>query len=594
MAEMIPEYLPDHATVGEKAVFNALQDLPAEVLCFYEPVIKRRYPDFIVVDPEAGVLVIEVKGWRIGWIEEASDAVIRLRQAGQSRTDDHPLRQARKYQDRLMSLCQSHPFGGILLNGRGKFNFAFAHLAILTGISRADLIENGLNGLFHPGTTLCSDEWEAVRAEGPDAMRVALKAACDPDIPRRSLTADQAKVLRGIIHPTVRLDKPSPNLAPGAPADLRLLDFEQERSARDMRSGHRVIYGVAGSGKTVILMARARFLAEEDKNRRILLLCYNRPLEQYFSREFAGARNVEVCSFGVWALRQGAPAHDDFETFGQGLLARLERGEGCAGYYDTILIDEGQDFAPSWFKCAVAALKDPALSDLVVAYDVSQNLYKRPPVKWSALGVNIKGGASGSRTTRLAINYRNTYEIIAAARSFAPMPNIRDEDSTPPVSVDLNACRRRGAWPIVQKVFPRDKLIAECADIAAQLTSPDGYAVENGRVNAKPDEIRILYRWDEKGLRDDLKQALETRALKNVHVGTIHSAKGLQSKVVILACADQLPSHFPTSSEDAERALLYVALTRGEELLIVLYAHDTPYIKELLRNIATERGEPFE
>jgi hypothetical protein len=591
MAEMIPEYLPDHATVGEKAVFNALQDLPAEVLCYYEPVIKRRYPDFIIIDPEIGVLVIEVKGWRVGWIEEASDATVRLRQAGQVREDNHPLRQARKYQDRLMSLCQSHPYGGMLLNERNRFSFAFAHLAILTGISRADLVENGLNGLFPPGSTLCSDEWEDVREAGPEAMRRALRAAFDPDIPRHTLTPDQVKVLRGIIHPTVLLDKSSPNHATGAPTDLRLLDFEQERSARDMRSGHRVIYGVAGSGKTVILMARAKFLAEEDKNRRILLLCYNRPLEQYFKQEFAGNRNVEVCSFGVWASRQGAPAHDDNEAFGQGLLTRLEHGDGRAGYYDTILIDEGQDFAPSWFKCAVAALKDPTLSDLVIAYDVSQNLYKRPPVKWSPLGVRIRGG---SRTTRLAINYRNTYEMIAAAGSFAPMPDIRDEDSTPPVSVDLSACKRRGAWPIVQKIFPRDKLIAECAGIAAQLASPDGYAVENGRVHAKPEEIRIIYRWDEKGLRDNLKHALEARALKNVQIGTIHSAKGLQSKVVIVACADQLPSHFKDSNDDAERALLSVALTRAEELLIVLYAHDTPYMKELLHNIDTARGEPLE
>lgn len=425
-------------------------------------------------------------------------------------------------------------------------------------------------------------------------MRRALRATFDPDIPRHSLTADQVKVVRGIIHPTVLLNKSSPNHATGATADLRLLDFEQERSACDMRSGHRVIYGVAGSGKTVILMARAKFLAEEDENRRILLLCYNRPLERYFVQEFAASKNVEVCSFGVWASRQGAPAHDDNEAFGRGLLARLEHGEGRSGYYDTILIDEGQDFAPSWFKCAVAALKDPTLSDLVIAYDVSQNLYKRPPVKWSALGVRIKGGAGGSRTTRLAINYRNTYEIIAAARSFAPMPNIRDEDSTPSVPVDLKTCRRRGAWPVVQKVFPRDKLIAECADIATQLTSPEGYAVENSRMHAKPEEIRILYRWDEKDLRDGLKHALEAQALKNVQIGTIHSAKGLQSKAVILACADQLPSHFADSNDDAERALLYVALTRAEELLIVLYAHDTPYMKELLHNIDAARGEPFE
>jgi hypothetical protein len=107
MAEMIPEYLPDHATQGERAVFAALQQLPSEVLVFYEPIIKRRYPDFIVIDPQAGILVVEVKGRRAGWIQEANRRNIRIRQAGNERVDDHPIHQARKYQDRLMSLAQA-------------------------------------------------------------------------------------------------------------------------------------------------------------------------------------------------------------------------------------------------------------------------------------------------------------------------------------------------------------------------------------------------------------------------------------------------------------------------------------------------------
>jgi hypothetical protein len=100
MAQMIPAYLPDHASQGEKAVFATLQELPDDVLVYYEPVIRRRYPDFIVIDPEAGVLVIEVKGWRAGWIKAASADDIVIQQAGHERADRHPLRQARDYQNR--------------------------------------------------------------------------------------------------------------------------------------------------------------------------------------------------------------------------------------------------------------------------------------------------------------------------------------------------------------------------------------------------------------------------------------------------------------------------------------------------------------
>ncbi len=593
MAQMIPEYLPDHATQGERAIFAALQALPPEVLVFYEPIVKRRYPDFIVIDPQAGVLVIEVKGWRAGWILEASRKEIRIRQAGQERIDDHPLLQARKYQDRLMSLCQSHPQGRLLLTPRGKFACAFGHVAILTGISRQGLGERGLDEVFPAGSTICSDEWEAALLEGAEAIRRLLLGAFDPEIPCRPLTMDRVNVLRGLIHPVVRLDRPassSSSVAPAEQEDIRLLDFEQERCARDMRSGHRIIYGVAGSGKTVILIARAKLLAE-DESKQILVLCYNVPFAEHLRKTLGVYSNISVSTFGQWARQQRAPINlTSEEAFGQGLLVRLECGEGDAGRFDAILIDEGQDFAPSWFKCAVDALKDPAGSDLVIAYDTSQNLYKRLPISWSALGVRIKGGKGGSRTTRMSINYRNTKEIIAAACTFALPPSPRDDDAPESLAIDAAAARRQGPWPVVLKVSGRDATIAQSAAIAEQITQ-GGYLAGDLSFTAAPGDIRIVYVRDEDGLRARLQHVLHAKSLDAIQLTTVHKAKGLQAKVVMLICAEQLPSQFPERDEQAERALFYVALTRPEDLLIVLYTYDTPYVSELLRNIARARGE---
>ena len=53
MAEMIPDRLPGGASAGEKKVFALLQQLPDEVIAYYEPVIAGRYPDFIVIIPSA-------------------------------------------------------------------------------------------------------------------------------------------------------------------------------------------------------------------------------------------------------------------------------------------------------------------------------------------------------------------------------------------------------------------------------------------------------------------------------------------------------------------------------------------------------------
>ncbi len=393
-----------------------------------------------------------------------------------------------------MSLCQSHPQGRLLLTPRGKFTCAFGHIAILTGISRQGLREHGLDAVFPAGSTVCSEEWEDALLEGAEAIRRLLHGAFDPEIPRRPLTMDQVNVLRGLIHPVVRLDIPASGFfsdAPAAQEDIRLLDFKQERCARDMRSGHRVIYGVAGSGKTVILIARAKFLAE-DESKQILVLCFNVPLAEHLSKTLSPYSNITVSTFGQWALRQRAPINRaDKEAFGQGLLALLECGEGDAGRFDAILIDEGQDFAASWFKCAVNALKDPAGSDLVIAYDKSQNLYKRAPISWRPLGVVIKGGKGGSRTTRLSINYRNTKEIIAAAFTFALPPSPSDDDAPESIAIDAAAAVRHGPWPVVLKVSGRDETIAQSAAIAEQITQ-SGYLAGDVSFTAAPGDIRII------------------------------------------------------------------------------------------------------
>lgn len=345
-----------------------------------------------------------------------------------------------------------------------------------------------------------------------------------------------------------------------------------------MRPGHRVLYGVAGSGKTVILIARAKLIAE-DEQRQILLLCFNRPLASHFRQVLAPHSNITVNSFGEWASCQGARGHDDAEKF-----QILRHGGGQSGQFDAVLVDEGQDFVGSWFKCCVEALRDQINGDLVIAYDLSQNLYKRPPVTWSQHGIHIKGGADGSRTTRLTINYRNTFEILTAAASFAQVASSEDEDIPGLIQVDVSMCRRRGPWPLLRRRNGQMAQIHACKDFVHELLG-DGLAVPNGVAKAKREEIRLLYPRNQHGLLDELHRVFSKAGLGDIAITTIHASKGLQAKVVILICADMLPSDFADRDPAAERAQFYVALTRAEDLLIVLSSGDTPFLKELDRNI---------
>jgi hypothetical protein len=98
MAEMIPNRLPQSASAGEKRVFAALQRLPDDCIVYYEPVVRERYPDFVVLMPDIGLLVIEAKGWYPNYIRRAdlNDVVIEAPNQP-STVERHPLRQAREY-----------------------------------------------------------------------------------------------------------------------------------------------------------------------------------------------------------------------------------------------------------------------------------------------------------------------------------------------------------------------------------------------------------------------------------------------------------------------------------------------------------------
>ena len=78
--------LPSGASAGERKVFALLQQLPDEVIVYYEPVVANRYPDFIVIIPSVGLLIIEVKGWYPAHILKANNVDFTVSSRGQPET----------------------------------------------------------------------------------------------------------------------------------------------------------------------------------------------------------------------------------------------------------------------------------------------------------------------------------------------------------------------------------------------------------------------------------------------------------------------------------------------------------------------------
>jgi hypothetical protein len=158
------------------------------------------------------------------------------------------------------------------------------------------------------------------------------------------------------------------------PSIMRVMDLQQEQLARSLGDGHRVIHGVAGSGKTMILGYRAEYLAKASTHasKPILILCFNEPLgvklHSVMQAKGLGGR-VHVRHFHKWcrdqlvAFGQTLPDQSGSTRYVEELVQRVitavDRKQIPSGQYQAVMLDEGHDFAPEWLKL-VTQMVDPA------------------------------------------------------------------------------------------------------------------------------------------------------------------------------------------------------------------------------------------
>ncbi len=599
MAQTIPDKLPSKASQGEQRLFTILKRLPDDVVVYYEPIIDNRHPDFVVILPALGVLLIEVKGWYLPEIVGGDSHSVRVREGEREVEHVHPIRQVDDYKFLLMDRCKrdKHISQLVNLSGpyTGKFQFPFASFAILSNITRENLNRwpESSRSVFPTATVATRDrlkEWEAI---GSETLVAVLKGYFDTFI--APMTKNQVNIVKAILHPEILLDLDLNNPAQPEEPTVKVLDLKQEELAREVGEGHRLIFGVAGSGKTVLLIARAKLIARLNPKAQVLVLCYNVTLGTYLAESLRDCRTVKVANFHRWAWDNGVEGdgNDDSEL-GERFLAALKARGRDSKRFDTILIDEAQDFDSTWFPCVLAAMKDPVNGDLLIVGDGSQGLYRRKKVSWKQLGIQAQG-----RTQYLERNYRNTRPIIELATRFASATADNDEDGLSAPLVDPGKCVRvAGSAAILLTRKTKQEEVERVVQVVDDLL--DGRWFGETIAPLKPDQIGILYRM-EHPLIGTLREKLETNrrdcpviwlnekgknarrriAEPGVKILTMHGSKGLQFKAVILLFADECPLHASNTDEAEERRLFFVALTRAEDFLVISCSGKSKYVAEI-------------
>jgi len=588
MAILIPSIgTSSFDSTGERRLAERLeQKLDNDYLLWHNVPIgpKQSHPDFVLLHPRRGLLILETKDWKLETILRATRQSWDIIVSGQLKVVINPLAQARHCAIQVVNALERDPQ---LVQpagpNQGKLAFPWGHGVVFTRITRKQFESAGLGDAIEPNYVICSDEMTEIADAEQFQQRLWNMF---PHAFGGVMSLPQMDRVRWIMFPQVRVQTQG-TLFDDSDADaeipsiMHVMDIQQEQLARSLGDGHRVIHGVAGSGKTMILGYRAEYLAQASapSAKPILILCFNEPLGVKLAsvmRAKGLSDRVHAVHFHKWCRAQlvayGQTLPPQGPHFSDELVERViravDRKQIPSGQYQAVLIDEGHDFAPEWLKL-VTQMVDPTTNSLLVLYDDAQSIYERARSKqfsFKSVGIQAQG-----RTTILKINYRNTKQILQTASLVAAdllTAEEKDDDGIPllkPIS-----CGREGEAPIIIKLPTlRDEAFA-IADHLSQAHK-EGYAWGDMAI--------LCADWK---TMDLCASALAQRKLPHrvrkktgeyqpgadaIQVMTMKVSKGLEFPVVALPGV----GHMPAPGEDEKEAarVFYVAATRATQRLVM-------------------------
>ena len=550
--------------------------LPSEWEIYLQPHLNGLRPDFVLLNPKVGIAVFEVKDWDLGAMRYFTQAdewgvtALWAEKDGKSFSvqNSNPVTKVNLYKKEIFELYCPR-----LRHGAGW-------AAITAGVIFPFARKNQVRNLLSP--FLRSDESDAYGRyqpiSGMDEVTSGNIEAVFPEVSRKSsalMSEDLARDLRGWL---VEPDFSSAQREP-LELDRNQLSLAQTRT----ESGYRRIKGPAGSGKSLVLCARAARLAKEGQS--VLVANYNITLWHYLRdlivrdlTEPRQLRNVQLTHFHLWCKHAcydvgWGHRYDDLWKEGDSeggldqilnvdlplLVAEAITRPGTR-LYDAILVDEGQDYSPLWWNVLRKVCKPNG--EMLLVADATQDIYGKAR-SWTDEA--MKGaGFPGGRWAELKVSYRLPPAALRLARDFAEtyLPEETVDLPEPDQgSLDLFPCKLR--WVQCDTLNP-DQL---CSDEIRQLMHKTG---ERGLANA---DITLLVSTMSAGsavvecLAADHIKAVDTFGVDHrrkkmgffmgdgrIKATTLHSFKGWESRLLVLYVTDAVHAE--------SLALIYAGLTR--------------------------------
>lgn len=561
MARLVPHTDPKLIELDpERRVAEALcAQLPRKVVVFHSypwlrperdldrpgarNVLREGEADFVVLHPRYGILVVEVKGGQMRYSPETQ----RWDRLGGQHAVKDPFDQAERNLHALEEQLLQRSFGEY-----PRLPFSRARCVVFPHCE--------YQGTMPPGAH------QSILFGASDLAKLGEKIEnlfkLQPFVPPQELSEN---VLDGLMRGLTSTFKLVPALwVEIEDQEKHIFRFtEDQLNILKVLNTHRraAIQGVAGSGKTILAIAKARSFADEGK--RVLFVCFNELLAEWLRSqlpsEYKGSVTIrnyhKLCREWVKDAGMRWPFFsDEKELFQKEAPRLLEQAidllqDRC---FDAVVVDEGQDFQPAWWDTIELLNQRPTEGDLYVFFDPDQQIFNNALMAMPDLGAPFI----------LPVNCRNTERI--ASRCGAILGR----------EILVNPGTPAGRTPKFVVAPTREEQVKAVNAQVAEWTSNTG--------KLRPDQIAVVTRGKiEKSSVAKERSFAGISTVENLEswkngegllVASLYRFKGLEADALILVDVVTPDPEAPASGFRTEH--FYVGCSRAKHLLTIVSFSD--------------------
>jgi|OM-RGC.v1.001290349 hypothetical protein len=490
--------------------------------------IRDGQADFVVLVPEKGLVVIEVKGSTGISVTDAGDWLLIKRDGSKQKITPPPeqaTRNSHNLTSRLADLL-GHKFfpglfGWVVVYPNGKVTGALDMYHPNSVVSKRDI------------GSLKKVVLTTLRDRGPESLATQFS---------RSLAEKCGKFLVNgnfIVEPTdTELESEETAHQVESLTEQQFAALKGIFELRDVG-----VIGPAGSGKTLLAIWRLQAALGEGKS--AIYVCFNKALAQFLKLKFpdisSSIHSVDKLFTDLTSARNNGSSDFFTHTLPERVIDQVNDYQ-----HDLIIVDEGQDFLGERVFALRFLLKDSGRPQFLMFSDFNQSLYHDAEEMQNWPDVTFK----------LVHNCRNPIGINTATNTicgtdFRSMPGMA-EGLPPTVSLVKTEMMALRAWSAAHELYPRGGSV---------ILSP--YALDNS----------CMGRADKVGHKLELTTDLTKLGEEGyVYFSTIKSFKGLEAAHVVLIEMD-----LPDTSRALGKEDIFVGLTRATARLDVLTSSDEAF-----------------